>query len=57
MLDLDTGQWISHCRGLDDLVASRGAQGGKDDMFRSLYYSLLPHEVRFCCSVTILANA
>jgi hypothetical protein len=37
---------MSHSRGLSLLLASRGLDGAEDDMFRSLYYSVLTHEVR-----------
>jgi hypothetical protein len=45
MLDLKSYRWIPHYKGLGKLLAMRGHEANEDDLFRSLYYSVLSHDV------------
>ncbi|KAF2828965.1 hypothetical protein CC86DRAFT_368116 [Ophiobolus disseminans] len=45
MLDLGSYRWIPHYQGLGRLLAIKGYQASEDELFRSLYYSILSHDM------------
>jgi hypothetical protein len=45
MLDMRSYRWIPHYQGLGALLATKGHEENGDDMYRSLYYSVLSHDV------------
>jgi hypothetical protein len=58
---LGNGGWRFHYQGLGALLASRGNEIHEDEMFRALYYAVLPHEVSrlfpIVCEVQIYHSA